>query len=72
MVEIKAGIKAENYIPSYMIITKLLGNKEISNPKKLSIMDCSISDLKYNGKDIFGASIDLNNGSIFLDIEGGK
>lgn len=55
-------------IKANKIIKELLKNEEIRKPKDLNINFCSIADLKYKNKNIIGASMNIVEGKIFLEI----
>lgn len=46
-------------IKAIEVIKELLKNENIKKPSNLSIKNCSICDLKYNGKNIKSCSITL-------------
>lgn len=41
-----------NKIPASKFISELLKNEDIKKPTNLTIKNCSISDLKYKGKNV--------------------
>lgn len=56
-------------ITANKIVPELLKNDGITKPRDLRVGSCSIADLKYKGKNIIGASMNIIEGKIFLEIE---
>lgn len=75
-IEFKMSKKFKDYcvenctkkISAHKIITELLKNEGISKPKDLKVEFCSIADLKYKGRNIIGASMNIASGKLFLEI----
>lgn len=55
-------------ITAIKVVQELLRNSKITKPINLKVAFCSIADLKYNGKCITGASMNIVASKIFLEI----
>lgn len=55
-------------ISAKKIIAELLKKEGITKPK-IRMDFCSIADLKYNGREIVGASMNIAGGKIYLEVK---
>lgn len=74
-IEIEMSQNFKNYaiencmkgIEAKKIISELLRNDNIKKPSNLKIKNASLSDLKVEGQNIKGASMNISKGLIYLE-----